>query len=73
MDDLKNLGCLLPKTKTVLLKLVESCEFLENYVLVGDSALTMRLCHRRSEDLDFFTYGDSFSKKEIFDFIQHFQ
>jgi len=73
MDDLKNLECLLPKTKTVLLKLVESCEFLKKYVLVGGSALTMHLCHRRSEDLDFFTYGDGFSKKAIFDVMQHFQ
>src|SRR6056297_1130658 len=73
MDNLKNLECVLPKTKTVLLKLVESCEFLENYVLVGGSALTMHLCHRRSEDLVFFTYGDSFSKKAIFDVMQYFQ
>jgi len=64
---------LLPKTKALLLKLLDSCDFLEKYVLAGGSALTMRLCHRRSEDLDFFTYEDTFSKKEIFDFIQQFQ
>ena len=72
MQDLKNLSCLLPKTKSLLLKMIETCEFLEDYVLVGGSALTLHLCHRKSEDLDFFTYEDSFDKKKIFDFIKQF-
>jgi predicted nucleotidyltransferase component of viral defense system len=42
-------------------------------VLVGGSALALHLCHRKSEDLDFFTYDDSFNKKEIFDYIQNFE
>jgi len=72
MQDLKNLKCLLPDTKKLLLKLEESCEFLENYTLVGDSALTLHLCHRKSEDLDFFTSEDTFSKQEIFKYIKQF-
>ncbi len=73
MQDLKNLECLLPKTKELLLKIVEECEFLDKYVLVGGSALTLHLCHRKSEDLDFFTYEDSFDKKEILEFIKTFE
>ena len=73
MQDLKNLDCLLPKTQTLLVKMVEECSFLEKYVLVGGSALALYLCHRKSEDLDFFTYEDSFDKKEIFDYIQSFE
>ncbi len=73
MQDLKNLKCLLPKTEVLLLKMVDECSFLEKYVLVGGSALALYLCHRKSEDLDFFTYDDSFDKKEIFDYIQGFE
>ena len=73
MQDLKNLNCLLPKTKNLLLKMIESCDFLNKYVLVGCSALAMHLCHRKSENLDFFTYENSFDKKEIYDFLKHFE
>jgi predicted nucleotidyltransferase component of viral defense system len=73
MQDLKNLRCLLPKTKELLLTIVAKCDFLHKYVLVGGSALTLHICHRKSEDLDFFTYDDSFNKKEIVDFIQSFK
>lgn len=73
MQDLKNLNCLLPKTKEVLERTVESCNFLDKYVLVGGSALTLHLCHRKSEDLDFFTYDDVFDKEEIFIFIKIFE
>jgi predicted nucleotidyltransferase component of viral defense system len=72
VQEIKNLECLLPKTKELLLELVKSCEFLENYVLVGGSALTLHLCHRKSEDLDFFTFKDSFNKREIMKYIQKF-
>ena len=64
MNGLRNLKCLLPDTEAVLLKMLEECTFLEKYVLVGGSALSMHLCHRKSEDLDFFTYEDSFDKAE---------
>ena len=73
MHDLKNLKCLLPKTETLLLKMIDNCSFLEKYVLVGGSALSMHLCHRKSEDLDFFTYEDNFDKQEIFTYIQNFE
>ena len=73
MSDLKNLKCLLPRTETLLLKMVDGCDFLDQYVLVGGSALSMHLCHRKSEDLDFFTYDDSFDKQKIFAYIQTFK
>lgn len=73
MHDLKNLECLLPDTRTLLLEMVKGCTFLKKYVLVGGSALSMHLCHRKSEDLDFFTYDDSFDKEEIFQYIQTFE
>ena len=73
MRDLKNLNCLLPKTKSFLIEMIDSCTFLDKYVLVGGSALTLHLCHRKSEDLDFFTYADNFDKKEIFYFIKQFK
>ncbi len=73
MKDLKNLKCLLPKTKELLLYMIDDCSFLHKYVLVGGSALTLHICHRKSEDLDFFTYDDSFDKKEILEFIKSFE
>ena len=73
MQDLKNLNYLLPKTKKLLIKLDKQCPFLSKYVLVGGSALALHMEHRKSEDLDFFTYEDSFDKKEIFQYLQKFQ
>ena len=74
MNDLKNLKCLLPETRHLLLKMIDACDFLDKYVLVGGSALALHLCHRKSEDLDFFTYGNgSFDKKEIFECIRRFE
>jgi len=73
MQDLKNLNCLPCNTKSLLLELISNCEFLDKYVLVGGSALTLHLCHRKSEDLDFFTYDDSFDKKEIFEYLKRFK
>jgi predicted nucleotidyltransferase component of viral defense system len=57
----------------LLLELTSKCNFLYKYVLVGGSALTLHLCHRKSEDLDFFTYYDTFDKKEIVDYINKFE
>ncbi len=73
MSDLKNLKCLLPDTEALLLKMIDTCDFLNKYALVGGSALSMHLCHRKSEDLDFFTYEDSFDKQKIFTYIQSFK
>lgn len=72
MSDLKNLDYLLPKTKELLLTLPEHCPFLKNYVLVDGSALSLHLGHRKSEDLDFFTYDDTFSKQEILNYVKNF-
>ncbi len=73
MKELKNLDCLLPNTKDLLLQMIDSCSFLDKYVLVGGSALTLHLCHRKSEDLDFFTYDDNFELKEILRYIKQFE
>ncbi|WP_084675084.1 nucleotidyl transferase AbiEii/AbiGii toxin family protein [Hippea jasoniae] len=47
--------CLSKNTENVLKKLI-NYDYMSNFVLVGGSALTLRLCHRISEDLDFFTF-----------------
>lgn len=38
--------------------------------MVGGSALSVRLCHRLSEDLDFFTSSNNFCKKRILEFFR---
>ena len=58
MKDLKNLNFLLPNTQEVLKKLIKE-NYLSNFVLVGGSALALHIKHRKSEDLDFFTYEDN--------------
>jgi len=72
MADLKNLKHLLPDTRALLQNLVDSCDFLHKYALSGGSALALYIGHRKSEYLDFFTYADSFNKKEIFQYIDKF-
>lgn len=46
MSDLKNLKCLLPYTETLLLKMLDGCDFLDQYVLVktGMSLKKMFAC-----------------------------
>ncbi|WP_458700968.1 nucleotidyl transferase AbiEii/AbiGii toxin family protein [Sulfurospirillum sp. 1307] len=73
MLDLKNSDFLLPNTTKILHKLSDDCPFLHKYVLVGGSALALHLKHRKSEDLDFFTYEDSFDKEEIYKYIKNFK
>jgi len=64
MNDLK-FGCLLDNTREVLQQLIKN-NYIKNFILVGGSALTLHLCHRKSEDLDFFTFeGDSFNINKI--------
>lgn len=72
MTDLKNLKHLLPDTRALLVELVNSCNFLDKYVLSGGSALSIYIGHRKSEDLDFFTYEDNFNKQEIFKYLNRF-
>jgi predicted nucleotidyltransferase component of viral defense system len=63
----------LAPTKSVLLELIDTAPFLHKYVFVGGSALTLYLCHRQSEDIDFFTYADTFNRREILDYITRFE
>ncbi len=69
----KNFGCLLDSTRQVLNELIDTAPFLSNYCLVGGSALSLYLCHRKSEDLDFFTYGDTFDRQEIINYMRRFE
>ena len=73
MIDLKNLNYLLPDTRSVLKSLIKN-DYLSNFVLVGGSALALHLKHRKSEDLDFFTYDDkSFDFAKIKEIIKEFK
>ena len=63
MEDLK-LDCLLNNSRLVLEQLLKN-EYMKNFVLVGGSALSIHLCHRLSEDLDFFTFYDGFDMQKI--------
>ena len=67
-----NFDYLQDKTKEVLSTLVKTAPFLTNYSLVGGSALALYLSHRKSEDLDFFTYNDSFNRQDIFQYLKRF-
>jgi hypothetical protein len=64
---------LLDNTRQVLNQLIDTAPFLYRYCLVGGSALSLYLCHRKSEDLDFFTYGETFDRQEILNYIRHFE
>lgn len=71
--DMKNLDYLLPKTRRILEILNNSdIKFLNKFVLVGGSALSLHLKHRQSEDLDFFTYCDYFDKEKIFGVMNYY-
>lgn len=69
----KNFDCLRTPTNSLLHELIDTAPFLHHYVFVGGSALTLYLCHRQSEDIDFFTYADSFNRREILDYIKRFE
>ncbi|UOD34283.1 nucleotidyl transferase AbiEii/AbiGii toxin family protein [Deferribacteraceae bacterium V6Fe1] len=73
MNDLIKLNSLLPETREVLLKLIKNCNFLKKYAFVGGSALALHLNHRKSEDLDFFTYENYFNKSELIDISIYFK
>jgi predicted nucleotidyltransferase component of viral defense system len=65
---------LLPKTQALLEELIETASFLKDYTFVGGSALALHLCHRKSEDLDFFTYRhSSFDKQKIRKYLAKFE
>lgn len=69
----KSFDCLQENTKKLLFELKDTAPFLRNYTFVGGSALTLYLCHRKSEDLDFFTYDNSFDRQEILDYCRKFE
>lgn len=69
----QSFDCLLDNTRDVLDELTATAPFLTRYSLVGGSALSLYLCHRKSEDLDFFTFGDTFDRREILAYIQRFK
>jgi len=69
----KKFGCLADNTRQVLNQLIDTAPFLSSYCLVGGSALSLYLCHRKSDDLDFFTYGDAFDRQEIFKCMRRFK
>lgn len=69
----KNYDCLPDNTRQVLNELIDTAPFLLRYCLVGGSALSLYLCHRKSEDLDFFTYGDTFDRQEILNYMLRFE
>ncbi len=71
MEDLK-LECLLNNARKVLKELIKN-DYMNNFVLVGGSALALHLCHRLSKDLDFFTYENSFDKEKILQLIKNFK
>src|SRR6056297_3421744 len=68
----KNYDYLQEKTRNLLYRFTESAPFLRDYSLVGGSALALYLCHRKSEDLDFFTFEDAFNRNEIVDYCRRF-
>ncbi|WP_022671155.1 nucleotidyl transferase AbiEii/AbiGii toxin family protein [Hippea alviniae] len=73
MRDLKGLECLTDRTKQVLLKLID-VGILRDYLLVSGSGLAFHLCHRKSEDLDFFTFKSGlFSKLKILGLSDYFR
>ena len=72
MFEPKNFDCLLGKTRSVLDRLVQSAPFLQDYSLVGGTALSLYFCHRKSEDLDFFTWDDRFDRMKILNFANVF-
>ena len=74
MNGQKNFECLLPKTATLLNELIDTAPFLKHYTFVGGSALALYLCHRKSEDLDFFTYKEGFfDRAQIRNYIARFE
>ncbi len=74
MSEKINFDCLLPETRKLLELMIDASPFLHKYVFVGGSALALHLCHRKSEDLDFFTFcSDSFDRHEIRRYIGQFE
>lgn len=72
MYEPKNFTCLQDNTRNLLYRFAESAPFLKDYSLVGGSALALYLGHRKSEDLDFFTFSKTFNKQAIIAYCRAF-
>ena len=72
MYEPKNFACLQDNTRNLLYQFTESAPFLSEYSLVGGSALALYLGHRKSEDLDFFTFSKTFNKQAIIAYCRAF-
>lgn len=72
MYEPKNFDYLQDNTRNLLYELRDNADFLENYSLVGGSALALYLGHRKSEDLGFFTYADFFDQQGILDYCRRY-
>ena len=68
----RNFDCLQVRTRNLLYEMRDSAPFLKSFSLVGGSALALYLCHRKSEDLDFFTFEDAFEQKDILNYCSRF-
>lgn len=66
---MKELKGLAPSTEKLLLKL-SKLELLNDFAFVGGSALSMRLQHRLSEDIDLFTWNRSLDKENVFNSLK---
>lgn len=72
MYEPKNFTCLQDNTRNLLYRFAESAPFLKDYSLVGGSALALYLGHRKSEDLDFFTFSKALNKQAIIAYCRAF-
>lgn len=66
---MRDLSSLQDNTKEVLLKLSD-LELVKDYVFVGGSALSLYLKHRKSEDIDLFTWNDNIDRELIINTIK---
>jgi len=66
---MKNLNSLPNNTKEVLLSLSET-EIVTDFTFVGGSALSIYLNHRKSEDIDLFTWKETIDAEQILSSIK---
>ncbi|MCF8296250.1 MAG: nucleotidyl transferase AbiEii/AbiGii toxin family protein [Saprospiraceae bacterium] len=66
---MKNLDSLPLKTKQVFLEL-STTDFVKDYTFVGGSALSIYLNHRKSEDIDLFTWNSKIERNTIIEALK---
>jgi len=52
---MKDPSSVMPPDTAVMFTLLQASKFLNDFVLIGGTALALHIGHRRSEDLDFIT------------------